>query len=65
MEDDVELSKLEIRSGSTIFVLRKQISSESVKYEKFTESDVQRVCSLFRSLSATSFHVKISLFCIE
>ena len=59
LEDDNELSKLEIRSGSTIHVLRKPAPEKSLNdYPKFTEADVQRVCSLYRSLTATSFHVR-------
>ena len=62
MEDDVELSKLDIRSGSTIHLLRKEIPEKSLtNYPKFTEADVQRVCSLYRSVTAASFHVSFSL----
>lgn len=57
LEDDASISNYDIHSGSTIHVLRKiePIPTEK-EYPRFTESDVQRIVSLYRSLSPTYFH---------
>lgn len=58
LADDEPISKQpRIRSGSTIQVLKKFKEEEIKIYSKFTEIDVSRVSSLFRSLNSGNFHV--------
>lgn len=58
LADDEPLNKQpNIRSGSTIQVLKKPQEEEIKTYAKFTEIDVNKVLSLFRSLNSGNFHV--------
>jgi hypothetical protein len=58
LEDDEPISKYELRSGSTIQVLRKAKDNKLTENtKKFTELDVSRILSLYRTLNAGNFHV--------
>lgn len=61
LEDSEPINRY-IQPGSTVHVLRKAEDDESKDYKKFTELDVSRVCSLFRSLNSGNFHVSDALF---
>lgn len=61
LEDNEPINRY-LRTGSTIHVLRKNIEDEPKDYNKFTELDVSRVCSMFRSLNSGNFHVRAKLF---
>lgn len=57
LNDDEPISKQPIKSGSTIHVLKKPKEEEVKIYSKFTEVDVSRISSLYRSLHSGNFHV--------
>lgn len=56
LEDNEPMNRW-LRVGSTIHVLKKVTEEEPKDYKKFTELDVSRVTSLFRSLNSGNFHV--------
>lgn len=59
LADDEPICKQKnIRSGSTIHVLKKPKEEEIKTYTKFTEADVSRVVTLYRSLNSGNFHVR-------
>lgn len=57
LADDEPISKHPIRPGSTIHILKKPKEEEIKVYSKFTEVDVSKVVSLYRSLNSGNFHV--------
>lgn len=60
LEDDEPINKYNLRTGSTVQVLKKILEIPSKEFTtKFTEMDVSRVSSLFRGLNSGNFH-KIS-----
>ncbi|KAG5670199.1 hypothetical protein PVAND_000477 [Polypedilum vanderplanki] len=60
LEDDEPINKYNLKAGSTVHVLRKIVEESPKEYtNKFTELDVGRTASLYRSLNSGNFH-KIS-----
>ncbi|CAG9806841.1 unnamed protein product [Chironomus riparius] len=60
LNDDEPINKYNLRTGSTVQVLRRIIEIPPKEFTtKFTEMDVSRVSSLFRGLNSGNFH-KIS-----
>lgn len=58
LEEAEPINRYNLRSGSTIHVLKKSSGDDDVKnYKSFTEVDVSRVTALFRGLNAGNFHV--------
>lgn len=58
LEDDEPLNKYNLHAGSTVHVLRKIVDEPVKEFKtKFTEIDVARVCSMYRSLNSGNFHV--------
>lgn len=60
LEDNEPINRY-LRIGSTVHVLRKNVEDEPKDYKKFTELDVSRVCSMYRSLNSGNFHVRSEL----
>lgn len=57
LEDDKPINNYGVNVGSTIQVLKKAPEPQPREFGKFTELDVSRVCSLFKSLNSGNFHV--------
>lgn len=57
LEDNEPINRY-LRSGSTVHVLRKAEDDVPKAYKKFTELDVARVVSMYRSLNSGNFHVR-------
>lgn len=57
LEDNEPINRF-LRNGSTVHVLRRIVEDEPKEYKKFTELDVSRLCSLYRSLNSGNFHVR-------
>lgn len=58
LDDNEPINRYLIRSGSTVHVLKKAEEDEPKDFKKFTELDVSRVCSMYRSLNSGNFHVR-------
>ena len=62
LHDDEPINKYNLRTGSTVQVLRRIIEIPPKEFtSKFTEMDVSRVSSLFRGLNSGNFHVSYRL----
>jgi Ubiquitin family len=64
LEDNEPINKYKVRSGSTIHVMKMQVEEKPKEYSKFTEFDVSRVTSYYRSLNSGNFYVSFS-FCAK
>lgn len=66
LDDTEPIKKYNLRSGSTVHVLRKNNDDESKEVpSKFTEMEVQRVTALYRSLNSGNFHVSQQFFLLS
>lgn len=62
LQDDEPINKYNLRTGSTVQVLKKILEIPSKEFStKFTELDVSRVSSLFRGLNSGNFHVSYTI----
>lgn len=61
LEDNEPINRYNLRVGSTIHVLRKTAEDEPKNYKSFTELEVSRICSLYRSLNSGHFHVSSTM----
>lgn len=57
LEDNEPINRYNLRTGSTIHVLKKAAEEEPKNYKSFSELDVQRVVTMYRSLNSGNFHV--------
>lgn len=63
LEDNEPINRY-VQIGSTIHVLRKPAEEDITTYKTFTELDVSRVVSLYRTLNSGHFHVRRKHFFI-
>lgn len=57
LDETEPINRYNLRSGSTIHVLRKAAEEPPKNYKSFTEVDVSRIVAMYRGLNAGNFHV--------